>query len=75
MGYYWVGSSENPGVSLSEFLRLDAFLYGYTQDNREAKMVNVRECPYQDVGVEPGGTTKMMPTAESTIEMIKNSRV
>ena len=37
--------------------------------------MNVRECSYQDVGVESGGTTKMFPTDESTKAMIKNSKI
>ena len=62
MGFYQ-HSGEDLGWKFNDYLKINADLWGFTKDDKEFKNVPVNECSYQDVGIEPGGTTKMFPTA------------
>ena len=70
MGFFHLGG-EKEALDFADYLSISAVMAGITKDNKPSRSVPVNKCSYQDLGIEPGGTTKMFPSEQNTIDFIK----
>ena len=68
-------AGEKEAWDFADYLTISAAMNGITKDNKPPLFVPVNKCSYQDLGIEPGGTTKMFPSEQSTIDFVKKYNV